>query len=216
MIFFPPFHLDPDNKCLWKSTATGAMHRLALAPLAFDMLEFLIQNAGRLVTHEGLLTALWPNQWVQPEVIKTHVRSIRSVLEDDARQPRFIETHRSRGYRFIADIVSGGPDRPVTPAMASAGTVADTVIMSTSGAYVSGRPGLPDRLTLREIAALLEQLPDEQPAAWAMENAHRTDSLTVDALPPCANTFQVARLTVIVQLLRNDADGAVHPASGLH
>jgi DNA-binding winged helix-turn-helix (wHTH) protein len=104
MISFPPFHLDSDNKCLWKSAATGAMQRLTLAPRAFDMLEFLIQNAGRLVTHEALLTALWPNQWVQPEVIKTHVRSIRSVLEDDARRPRFIETHRSRGYRFIADI----------------------------------------------------------------------------------------------------------------
>lgn len=208
MISFPPFQLDSDNKCLWKSTATGTMHRLTLAPRAFDMLEFLIQNAGRLVTHEGLLTALWPNQWVQPEVIKTHVRSIRSVLEDDARQPRFIETHRSRGYRFIADIVSSGPDRLVAPARAD--TAADTVVMSTSGAHVPGR------LTLREIAALLEQIPDEQPDAWAREDTYRAHALTVDGLPPCAHNFQAARLTVIVTYLRDDADRVVRPASVLH
>jgi DNA-binding winged helix-turn-helix (wHTH) protein len=207
MISFPPFQLDSDNKCLWKSAATGAMHRLTLAPRAFDMLEFLIRNAGRLVTHEGLLTALWPNQWVQPEVIKTHVRSIRSVLEDDARQPRFIETHRSRGYRFIADIVSSGPDHPATPALA------DTVVMSTSGAYV---PGLPGRLTLREIAALLEQIPDEQPAGWARQDTHKADSLTADWLFPCAHNFQAARLTVIVRFLRDDVDIVARPASVLH
>ncbi|WP_157977919.1 winged helix-turn-helix domain-containing protein [Paraburkholderia kururiensis] len=204
MISFPPFQLDSDNKCLWKSTATGAMHRLTLAPRAFDMLEFLIRNAGRLVTHEGLLTALWPNQWVQPEVIKTHVRSIRSVLEDDARQPRFIETHRSRGYRFIADIVSSGPDRLVAPAPA------DIVVMSTSGAHVPGR------LTLQEIAALLEQIPDEPSAAWAREHTHRADSLTVDSLTLCAHGFQAARLTVVVSYLRDDADMVVRPASVLH
>jgi len=204
MISFPPFQLDSDNKCLWKSTATGAMHRLTLAPRAFDMLEFLIQNAGRLVTHEGLLTALWPNQWVQPEVIKTHVRSIRSVLEDDARQPRFIETHRSRGYRFIADIVSSGPDPLVAP------SPADTAVMSTSGAHVPGR------LTLREIAALLEQIPDEPPAAWAMEDTHSAGSLTVGWLPPRTYNLPTARLTVIVRFLRDDADMVVRPASVLH
>jgi DNA-binding winged helix-turn-helix (wHTH) protein len=159
MISFPPFLLDSDNKCLWKSTVTGAMERLTLAPRAFDMLEFLIQNAGRLVTHEGLLAALWPNQWVQPEVIKTHIRSIRVALKDDARQPRFIETHRSRGYRFIAAIASSGSDCLVAPAPAS------TVVMSTSGAYV------PDRLTLQEIGPLLERVADEQPVLRAMEAA---------------------------------------------
>lgn len=168
------------------------------------MLEFLIQNAGRLVTHEGLLTALWPNQWVQPEVIKTHIRSIRSVLEDDARQPRFIETHRSRGYRFIADIIPGGPNRLVAQAPA------DTVVMPTSDACAPGR------LTLREIAALLEQIPDEPPVAWAMEDTHTADSLTVGWIPPCARNFQAARLTVIVKYLRDDADTVVRPASVLH
>lgn len=204
MISFPPFQLDSDNKCLWKSTATGAMHRLTLAPRAFDMLEFLIRNAGRLVTHEGLLTALWPNQWVQPEVIKTHVRSIRSVLEDDAREPRFIETHRSRGYRFIADIQSGASNRHVARAPA------DTVVMPAADARAPGR------LTLREIAALLEQIPDERSTVCAREETRHADSSTADWLPPCAHNFQVAHVTVVVRYLRDDVDMAVCPASVLH
>lgn len=207
MISFPPFQLDSDNKCLWKAASPGAMHRLTLAPRAFDMLEFLIQNAGRLVTHEGLLTALWPNQWVQPEVIKTHVRSIRSVLKDDARQPRFIETHRGRGYRFIADIVSSVQDRLAAAAPAAA---PDPIVISTSGAHGPGR------LTLRDIAALLEQTPGEWPGVWAGEGTYRADSLMVDRLPPCQHNFQAARLTVIVTYLRDDADMVVRPASVLH
>ncbi|MEX3956356.1 transcriptional regulator [Trinickia sp. EG282A] len=204
MISFPPFRLDCNNKCLWKCTATGAMHKLTLAPRAFDMLELLIQNAGRLVTHEELLSALWPNQWVQPEVIKTHIRSIRSVLEDNARQPEFIETHRSRGYRFIADIVSSTSDRLV------ASPPTDNIVMPTSGGYASGH------LALREIAALLGRIEDEQPAVPAIEDTHRAHYLTVDWLFPFTHNSEPARLTVIVSYFPEDAVMTGRPASVLH
>src|SRR5439155_25546087 len=61
----------------------------------------------RLVAHDELLEALWPKTYVQPEVLKSHIASIRAVLGDDARKPLFIETLSRRGYRFIAPVTEG-------------------------------------------------------------------------------------------------------------
>src|SRR5271166_2124850 len=88
---FPPFRLDTFNECLWRSGDIGSVERILLPPKAFAMLHYLVEHAGRLVTQDELLDALWPDTFVQPEVLKSRVREIRSVLGDDCRNPRFIE-----------------------------------------------------------------------------------------------------------------------------
>src|SRR6266850_2848054 len=104
---FPPFRLDTVNQCLWRGDG-AAEERILLAPKAFDVLQYLVEHAGRLVAHDELLEALWPKTYVQPEVLKSHIASIRAVLGDDARKPLFIETLSRRGYRFIAPVTEGG------------------------------------------------------------------------------------------------------------
>jgi DNA-binding winged helix-turn-helix (wHTH) protein len=64
-----------------------------------------------LVTHDGLLTALWRDVRVQPEVLKSHILAIRNALGDKSSSPRFIETRRGRGYRFIGPINASPPGR---------------------------------------------------------------------------------------------------------
>ncbi len=103
---FPPFRLDTVNQCLWRGDG-AAEERILLAPRAFDLLRYLVEHPGRLVAHDELLEALWPKTYVQPEVLKSHIASIRAVLGDDARKPRFIETLSRRGYRFIAPLTEG-------------------------------------------------------------------------------------------------------------
>ena len=100
---FPPFRLDLVNQCLWRSQGTGEQ-RLLLTPKAFAMLRYLVEHAGRLVTQDELLEALWSETYVQPEVLKSHIRDIRAVLGDDSKTPRFIETLPRRGYQFIAAV----------------------------------------------------------------------------------------------------------------
>ncbi|NMM02736.1 AAA family ATPase [Paraburkholderia sp. RP-4-7] len=104
MIEFPPFRLDRVNRCVWQCAPDGTSRKLALAPRAYDMLQYLIDHAGRLITHDEFLDALWQNVHVQPEVLKAHMLTIRTALGDDAGHPSFIETHRGRGYRFIAPL----------------------------------------------------------------------------------------------------------------
>ena len=101
---FPPFRLDTVNECLWRHRDTGSDERILLTPKAFAMLRYLVEHAGRLVTQDELLEALWPDTFVQPEVLKSHVRDIRMVLGDDCKHPRFIETLPRRGYQFVAPV----------------------------------------------------------------------------------------------------------------
>jgi DNA-binding winged helix-turn-helix (wHTH) protein/tetratricopeptide (TPR) repeat protein len=106
---FPPFRLDRANQCVWESTPDGGERRLNLRPRAYDMLQYLVDNAGRLVTHDEFLDALWQRVFVQPEVLKGHMLSIRAALGDDPANPRFVETLRGRGYRFIAPVRARAP-----------------------------------------------------------------------------------------------------------
>jgi DNA-binding winged helix-turn-helix (wHTH) protein len=121
---FPPFRLDEVNQCLWRRVNGAADQRILLTPKAFSVLRHLLERAGRLVTQDELLEALWPDTFVQPEVLKSHIRDIRKVLDDDPRNPQFIETLPRRGYRFIAtvaDEVRGGDLAVASPAYSLVG-----------------------------------------------------------------------------------------------
>jgi predicted ATPase/DNA-binding winged helix-turn-helix (wHTH) protein len=106
---FHSFRLDTVNQCLWRRREGRDDERIRLRPKAFAVLRYLVDHAGRLVTHDELLNALWPDTFVQPEVLKSHVLDIRQALGDRAKNPQFIETLPRRGYQFIA------PVRDVSP-----------------------------------------------------------------------------------------------------
>src|ERR1700678_4064887 len=101
---FRPFRLDTINQCLWRRKDSGEDERLLLKPTPYAILRYLVEHAGRLVTQDELLDAVWPNTTVQPEVLKRHILDIRSVLGDNPRHPVFVETLPRRGYQFIAPI----------------------------------------------------------------------------------------------------------------
>jgi DNA-binding winged helix-turn-helix (wHTH) protein len=100
MKVFHTFRLDAANHCLWQGE-----ERVSLAPKAFDVLRYLVEHADRLVTQEEILEALWPQTYVNPEVVKKYVLGIRKVLGDQSNKPAFIATFPRRGYRFIAPIL---------------------------------------------------------------------------------------------------------------
>src|SRR5215813_9904270 len=100
---FRQFRLDELNQCLWRGET-----RIAIMPKPFAVLRYLVENAGRLVTQDELLGAVWPDAYVQPEVLRRYILEIRRVLGDNAKTPKFIETLPKRGYRFIADVTAEG------------------------------------------------------------------------------------------------------------
>jgi DNA-binding winged helix-turn-helix (wHTH) protein/tetratricopeptide (TPR) repeat protein len=103
MKVFQPFRLDSANYCLWRSD-----ERVAITPKAFDVLRYLVDRPQQLVSQNEILEALWPETYVNPEVVKKYILELRRVLKDDADKPHFIETVPKRGYRFVAPVSDEG------------------------------------------------------------------------------------------------------------
>ena len=103
---FASFTLDTANECLWRNG-----EQIALQPKPYSVLRYLVDNPGRLIKHDELLDALWPETYVQPQVLRTHMLELRKILGDSAEEPRFIQTLPKRGYCFIASVTAGSvPD----------------------------------------------------------------------------------------------------------
>ncbi|MGC2164200.1 MAG: AAA family ATPase [Silvibacterium sp.] len=108
---FGDFQLDSANECLWHGG-----RRLTLTPRPFAVLRYLVEHPQRLVTHDELLEALWPETYVQPQVLRTYVLELRKLLGDDPAEPQFIETVPKRGYRFLTPVAqenARGADQPI-------------------------------------------------------------------------------------------------------
>ncbi len=120
---FPPFRLDTTNQCLWRIGDRGAAERVLMTPKTFAVLEFLVERAGRLVTHDELLKAVWTGSVVEPQAVKKHILSVRSALGDRPKKSEFIETVTKKGYRFIAPVSEFIVSSPAVPGRASRGVL---------------------------------------------------------------------------------------------
>jgi predicted ATPase len=125
---FESFALDTSNECLWHKGV-----QIALANKLFSVLRYLVENPGRLVTHDEMMDALWPTTYVQPQVLRTYILELRKVLGDDAKYPKFIKTIPKRGYCFVAAI------RERARAAADVASVSETAKCEASVMQLVGR-----------------------------------------------------------------------------
>lgn len=91
-----PLRFDADELQAW----VGA-ERLALTPKNVELLRVLASRPGALWTKDHLLDAVWGHRHFTEGVIKTAVSELRAALGDDSAAPRWIETVRGHGYRFV-------------------------------------------------------------------------------------------------------------------
>jgi DNA-binding response OmpR family regulator len=69
----------------------------------FRLLHFLAQHAGRVFTRDQILDAVWKETaFVSPRSVDVYVRKLRSKIEVDPEEPRYLRTVRGAGYRFEA------------------------------------------------------------------------------------------------------------------
>jgi len=89
--------------------ASLAKQELGLTPKALALLEYLITHPDEMLTRERLLDAVWG--WDYPagtRTVDTRIAELRRALNDDATEPRFIETVPGSGYRFVG-VVQAAP-----------------------------------------------------------------------------------------------------------
>ena len=104
---FDEFELD---EAVFQLRQTGKV--VPLERRAFDLLRYLIEQRGRVVVREELLEKLWPDVVVEDHSLRRLIRVLRAALQDTTEQPRYIETMRGRGYRFIGAIRGPGAAAP--------------------------------------------------------------------------------------------------------
>ena len=109
---FDEFELDYGRFQLGRGGSTVKLEGLPL-----QLLMFLVENKGQLVTREQIAAALWGNDvFVDVEQgINTAIRKIRMALEDDAAQPQYLQTVVGRGYRFVAVTSADGDAAAAAP-----------------------------------------------------------------------------------------------------
>jgi len=95
---FGEFHLDPRSRVLRRG---GTL--VPLTSKAFDVLLLLIQNAGRIVTKDELMKAVWPDSFVEESNLTQTIFMIRKAL-DETRDRRYILNVQGQGYRFLLPV----------------------------------------------------------------------------------------------------------------
>ena len=96
---FKNFRLDLEERVLLHDGKP-----ISITPKVFDLLKVLIENRGRVIEKDELMAEIWKDSFVEDSNLAFNIRQLRKALDDDARQPTFIETVPKRGYRFIAEV----------------------------------------------------------------------------------------------------------------
>lgn len=99
MYSFDEFLVDPKT---WKLSRDG--REVHLEPVVLKLLIYLIENRERLVTRHELMDTVWGDTVISESALTKAVARLRKALGDDSATHRYLETVRSRGYRFVADV----------------------------------------------------------------------------------------------------------------
>ncbi|HTS12733.1 MAG TPA: tetratricopeptide repeat protein [Candidatus Limnocylindrales bacterium] len=114
---FGVFQADLDNVLL---TRKGI--RVSLQEQPFRILAMLLERSGQIVSRDELRQELWPTgTYVDFDgSLNAALKRLRTALDDDADNPRFIETVPKRGYRFIAPVTVAAPESVESTGVAAA------------------------------------------------------------------------------------------------
>lgn len=100
---------------------------LRVEPKVAEVLVYLAQRPGQVVSRDELLSAVWPRVVVGDDALTQTVIKLRKALGDDPRRPTYIETLAKRGYRLIAPVAHVSDAREAAPPTPPAAAPAETV-----------------------------------------------------------------------------------------
>ena len=79
-----------------------------LSPKEFELLHYFLSKAGRALSRDQILNDVWGYDClVTPRSIDRFVTGLRQKIEDNPRNPRFIQTVREYGYKFVLEAAGG-------------------------------------------------------------------------------------------------------------
>lgn len=91
-----PFEADASSRKLFKNG-----HEIELTPTEFSIVRLFMANPGRAIDRDEILNKVWGDYYFgELKIVDVNIRRIRKKIEDDSKNPRYIETVWGVGYRW--------------------------------------------------------------------------------------------------------------------
>lgn len=97
---FDGFRIDAGKRLLWNSGEP-----VALTPKVFDTLFYIVKHAGKTISKDELMAAIWPDTVVEENSLNKNISALRQLLGEKPGEHRFVVTVPGRGYKFVATVV---------------------------------------------------------------------------------------------------------------
>jgi DNA-binding winged helix-turn-helix (wHTH) protein len=140
-------------------------------PQVVDLLAFLASRAGEVVSKEDILEGVWPAQSIGESALARCVAELRQLLDDDAHEPRIIQTIAKRGYRLVA------PVTPVTREIDGSGPARS--VMSSCGPGTGDQTSVAGQ-TFRSAGRVADGVSADQRHATSTPHVTRTTGTDAD------------------------------------
>src|SRR5712692_1537165 len=96
---FGPFRLNASERLLLRDGQP-----VPLPPKVFETLLTLVENSGRLLEKDEMMTRLWPDTFIEEATLARNISDLRKALGEASGGLKYIETVPKHGYRFIAPV----------------------------------------------------------------------------------------------------------------
>ena len=127
----PRYHFDEFVLSSRRRLLLRGAKEQPLIPRYFDLLVFLVEHRHEAVHRRDIFDRVWTDAIVSDSALSQAIRTIRRVLGDDPREPRFIGTVSRHGYRFVfAEVREEDDEGAWPPSVAAAPAVVETVIVA--------------------------------------------------------------------------------------
>ena len=158
-----------------------------MSPRLVEILAFLVTHSGETVSKEQLLDQFWADVNVTENTLTRAIADIRKALDDDAGQPKFIQTVSRRGYRFVATATAPDPFEEwakgrlsletLDAARLNEATAAFERAVEASPHYAPAHAGIANACFLKFEISRCENRPDHSALERAVTHARRATEL---------------------------------------
>ena len=110
IFLFEEFRLDRQGEGLSRRDQRGVFVPVSIGPRALGVLAVLVERAGKLVTKEEIIAAVWGRTVVENANLTVQISALRRVLDQGrSEEGSCIQTVAARGYRFLPTVTIGKP-----------------------------------------------------------------------------------------------------------
>ena len=140
---FSDHTLDTDRRELRRGDAL-----ISIEPQVFDLLLYLVQNGGRVVSKSDLFASVWRGRMVSDLTIASRLNAARKAIGDTGSEQRLIRTFPRRGIRFVGEVQTAAGGRSISRCRRSAACRAPEALIS---GLAANRPPRHRRPSIRQF-----------------------------------------------------------------